>query len=85
MSEVLTDQRPLSYGESLVGLTFNPSGDSKVNEIKTICARLADIVDSNYVNLGDTQSELAKTLFNHTIGEILNCQMNCVKMITLKY
>ena len=28
--------RGLTFGEKAVGLTFNPSGDEKVNKIKTL-------------------------------------------------
>lgn len=32
----------LTFGQRLVGLTFNPSGDDKVGRAKQLCAELAD-------------------------------------------
>lgn len=83
---MVTTQRELSFGEKLVGLTFNPSGDDKVNRAKQLCAELADLVETQARNNGEIeQTELQSRLFQHTIGEILNAQMNCVKLLTLKY
>ncbi len=36
------DQRPLTFGEKAVGLTFNPSQDPGVDEIKKSCAAVID-------------------------------------------
>lgn len=78
--------RKLSYGEKLVGINFNPSSDTKVDRVKALCAELADIVNEEVGVINeDSTTALQKTLFNHTIGEILNAQMNIVKLITLKY
>lgn len=73
----------LTFGERLVGLTFNPSGDDKVTKAKRLCADLADLLNDDA--LMKEQSPLYNVLFNHTIGEILNAQMNVVKVLTLKY
>lgn len=75
--------RELTFGEKLVGLTFNPSGDDKVTKAKQLCAELADLLNEDFHSRG--QSGLAVTLYEHTIGEILNAQMNVVKVLTLKY
>jgi hypothetical protein len=75
--------RPISFGKQLVGLTFNPSGDEKVNKAKELCAELADLLNDHYMS--KESSQLEQTLFKHTIGEILNAQMNVVKVLTLKY
>ena len=40
MSEVLKEKQ-LSFGEKLVGLTFNPSGNLRVQRAKELCAELA--------------------------------------------
>ena len=82
--------RDLTFGERLVGLTFNPSGDANVNKAKILCAELADLVQADYLdnkNGGDVVnvSTLKQQLYFHTVGEILNAQMNVVKLITLKY
>lgn len=72
-----------TFGEKLVGITFNPSNDPKVQKAKELCAELADLV------LNDTDdkeiSGLHKLLLNHSLCEILNAQMNVVKVLTFKY
>ena len=84
------ETREMTFGEKLVGLTFNPSGDPKVNRAKELCAELADLLADH---LNDDKNKLStsnddllrKRLAEHTIGEILNAQMNVVKVLTLKY
>lgn len=76
-------QQELTYGQKLVGLTFNPSGDVRVNEVKVLFAKAADLLYDYYHSQESTQ--LSNQLFVHTIGEILNAQMNVVKVLTLKY
>lgn len=78
--------RGLTFGEKLVGLTFNPSGDEKVLKVKKLCAELADILEESKeesFNEG-TFNTLYEKLYNHSIGEILNAQMNVVKVLTFK-
>jgi len=74
-------QRELTFGEQLVGLTFNPSGDERVQRAKELCAELADLVKPE---MNATASPLKRMLSEHTIGEILNAQMNVVKVLTFK-
>lgn len=85
----------LTFGEQLVGLTFNPSGNEKVQKAKELCAELADLVNQDYENPyyeGDLEKRIApgyrdqlkESLFQHTIGEILNTQMNVVKLLTFR-
>jgi hypothetical protein len=73
----------LTFGEKLVGLSFNPSKDSDVDTAKRLCAQLADLVHSKFDRA--EQTEVSRHLYSHTIGEILNAQMNVVKLLTLKY
>jgi len=77
------DERQLTFGEKLVGITFNPSGDAKVNRAKELCAELADLISQDH--LSRETSQLHNTLYNNTICEILNAQMNVVKVLTFKY
>lgn len=72
-----------SFGEKLVGISFNPSVDPKVQRAKEICAELADLLNDHVSN--KESFPLEQQLYNHTIGEILNAQMNVVKVLTLKY
>ena len=76
-------QRQLTFGEKLVGLNFNPSNDDKVSKAKKLCADLADLL---YEDQGNSEtSELKNILLPATYAEILNAQMNVVKVLTLKY
>ncbi len=75
--------RQLTFGEKLVGLNFNPSNDDSVSKAKRLCADLADLLHQQ-ISVSEI-SEMQSMLFNHAIGEILNAQMNVVKVLTLKY
>ena len=78
-------QRQMTFGEKLVGITFNPSADDKVAKAKQLFADAADLLYQSVHGGGGEISELQSRLFQHTVGEILNAQMNVVKVLTLKY
>lgn len=74
----------MSFGEKLFGLDFNPSNDDKITKVKKLCAELADLIYDDY----DSKEEVTDFydyLYEHAIGEILNAQMNVVKLLTFKY
>ena len=72
--------RELTFGEKAVGITFNPSGDEKVNEINTAYAAVIDALN----NLrGEDRSERAR-LLSIAITEAQTAQMWAVKAITWK-
>lgn len=80
------NEQELSFGQQLVGLSFNPSQDDKVGKVKALFAEIANILnDSVYNSKGmvDGTSPLTYNLYNHAVGEILNAQMNVVKVLTL--
>jgi hypothetical protein len=77
----IRETRIPSFGEQLVGLDFNPSGDPTVRRVKEICAELAEILKSNYA---EERSPIKSLLFDHAIGEVLNAQMCVVKVVTYK-
>lgn len=83
MNTEINVERELTLGEKLCGINFNPANDDKVTKAKRLCADLADLLNDDFHSRG--QSGLAATLYDHTIGEILNAQMNVVKLLTLKY
>ena len=74
---------PLSFGQKLVGLNFNPSNDDKVSKAKQLCADLADLLYEE--NKNSETSELKNILMPATYASILAAQMNVVKVLTLKY
>lgn len=78
------ENQQLTFGQQLVGLTFNPSGDEKVNKAKRLCAELADLVNDNTAAVEQT-SPLYELIKASALKEILNAQMNVVKLLTLKY
>jgi len=71
-----------TFGEKLVGITFNPSGDDKVLLAKVLCAELADLLAEN---TPADASPLHNMLINKAIVDILDAQMNVVKCLTFKY
>ena len=82
-----------TFGENLVGITFNPSKNEKVQKAKELCANLANLLNDHYENPyyeGDLENgivpgyrdQIKETLFQHAIGEILNAQMCVVKLLT---
>jgi len=76
-----------TFGQKLVGHTFNPSGDAKVQRIKELCAEMADVLHNSFMERETTEQTtmlLNAQLFNHAVGEILNAQMCAVKFITFK-
>jgi hypothetical protein len=77
--------RPMTFGERLVGLNFNPSNDDNVSKAKRLCAELADLVQDHVVHSNRETTQMEQQLHSHVIGEILNAQMNVVKILTLKY
>ena len=80
MSKIST----ISRGEKLIGITFNPSGNSEAEIVKRACAYLIDVVEKHRENNehGETLTANKELLINHAITEILNAQMNVVKVIT---
>lgn len=71
-----------TFGEQLVGLSFNPSGDEDVHRVKELAAEMAEILKRRYSS--DERTPVKSLLFDHAVGEILNAQMTVVKVITLK-
>lgn len=74
--------RELTYGEQAVGLTFNPSNDPKVQEVKELYARIIDICDGVRKEEGGP-SERGR-LASVAITEAQTAQMWAVKAITYK-
>ena len=78
----------MTFGERLVGVDFNPSGDDKVKRLKQLAAEMANIVYSHDVGPFARSSEdlyLRKTFQDGAIRRILDAQMWSVKHITNKH
>ena len=78
------ETKELTFGEKLIGLTFNPSGDDKVYKVKRLCADLTDVLYDDIPEDGE-RTFLQDQLFNKAIFNILDAQMTSVKLLTLKY
>jgi phage terminase large subunit-like protein len=76
------EERIVSFGDQLVDLEFNPTGDPTITRVKTICSELAEILKQAYTD--NEKSPVKSLLFDHAVGEILNAQMCVVKVITMK-
>ena len=72
----------LTVGEKAVGLSFNPSKEPDVDEIKKLYARIIDLCDVNRVNTNTTPE--ARRLYSIAITEAQGAQMWAVKAITWK-
>jgi hypothetical protein len=72
----------LTFGQKLVGLEL-VSVSNNVEKAKMLFAAAADLLKNEYVakNLGGHPDK--EMLYTHAIGEILNAQMNTVKVLTL--
>jgi len=79
---IVKETRLPTFGELLVGLEFNPSGDPDVHRVKELAAEMAEILKRRYEE--DQRGPVKSLLFDHAVGEILNAQMTVVKVITMK-
>lgn len=73
----------LTFGERAVGLSFNPSGDSKVLEVKKLYARIIDILNDDRTAADGTplRDERARHA-SVAITDAETAQMRAVKAIT---
>lgn len=73
------NEKPMTYGERAVGLTFNPSGDASVQEIKKTYAAIIDLLNDARLKVADSE---AKRLHSIAITEAQSAQMWAVKAAT---
>jgi hypothetical protein len=76
----MTTDKKQTAGEKAVGLTFNPSGDPMVHELKQLYAKIIDVL---YEAHAEADSEKAQ-LFHIAIREAQGAQMWAVKAATWK-
>ncbi len=69
----------LTFGQKAVGLTFNPSNDDSVAQIKQ---KFADCIDHLNDLRADTASQEVKRMCSVAITEAQTAQMWAVKAIT---
>lgn len=68
-----------TYGDHAVGLSFNPSQDPTVYEVKRLYARIIDICHNLRAETGDQDKQ---RLFSIAITEAQGAQMWAVKAVT---
>jgi hypothetical protein len=73
-------------GEKLVGISFNPSANSEVDTVKRACAFLIDTLEKHREDAIENGTFTAdrEFLINHALGEVINAQMNVVKVVTFQ-
>lgn len=77
-------ERALTFGEKAVGLSFNPSKDSRVDSIKRKYAAIIDELDE-IRNSPATISPEIKRQLSVAITEAQTSQMWAVKAVTWQY
>lgn len=83
MDEQSTVMRAPTFGEKAVGISFNPGGDEKVNEVKALYAKIIDLCN-DLKNNAETMTPDKARLFAIAITEAQGAQMWAVKAITWK-
>jgi len=79
-------EKELTFGEKAVGLTFNPSGDKKVNQAKKLMAEALDLLQQAELEKSDygkiMQSWEENVFRTNAFNKIVDAQMSLVKYIT---
>jgi len=83
MDQDTQETRELTFGEKLVGKTFNPSKDPDVERLKELAAEMADIVARSYSKRPTTLMQ--DLLRDNAMKEILSGQMAAVKLVTNQF
>ncbi len=79
------DTAEMTYGEKAVGLTFNPSNDSTVQEIKVTYAKIIDTLNLKIGDLSPSVDGEKIRLYKIAITEAQTAQMWAVKAVTWGY
>lgn len=69
----------LTYGQKMVGITFNQSNDPSVDKIKRLYAEVIDTIMAQ-----QTGSTMKNEIKSHAIKEAMTAQMWAVKAVTWK-
>ena len=82
---MLTTSQELTPGKQAVGITFNPSGDERVNRLKELFAEAFDIVEKAVpADDGTVETARKRKMRDAALHEIVTAQMWSVKVVTLK-
>jgi len=83
MDEGTQEVQKLTFGEKAVGLSFNPSNDPKVQELKMAFAKAIDLLDTMKPAYDGKPNEVAR-MCAIAITEAQTAQMWAVKAATWK-
>lgn len=72
----------LTFGQKAMGVSFNPSKDPFVDEVKSLCAQLADKLNDARASTGRGEDT---RYYSKAISHLEDAQMNAVKAITWQY
>lgn len=82
MNDATTAERPLTFGEKAVGLTFNPGGREDVDACKRGFAAEIDRMHDLRLAAADARDQEKVRLCSVAITELQGAQMWAVKAIT---
>lgn len=69
-----------TFGQKMVGITFNPANDDNVTKCKQ---KMADVIDL-LIESTPPDTEIKNALFQMALQNILQAQMMAVKLLTFK-
>jgi len=72
-----------SFGDKVVGLKFNPSGNPDVNLIKTYISAIIDLIENFDIKNDNREKNCLSIKFkDYAIHDLLTAQMMAVKFVT---
>ena len=80
-------ERPQTFGEKAVGITFNPSGSDEVYKAKMLAAKQIDLLEKVHIKLTNDSANTSwvRNVFRtQAFNLIIQAQMALVKYITWK-
>lgn len=78
-------EQELTPGQVAVGITFNPSNNEMVNDLKALFAKAFDIVEKSVpADDGTIETARKRKMRDSALHEIITAQMWSVKVATLK-
>ena len=85
---VENSERPQTFGEKAVGITFNPSGSDEVHEAKMLAAKQIDLLEKVHNKVTDDGKAMSSWVRNvlrtQAFNLLVSAQMALVKYITWK-
>ena len=80
-------ERPQTFGEKAVGITFNPSSSDEVHEAKMLAAKQIDLLEKVHIKLTNDSANTSwvrNVLRTQAFNLLVSAQMALVKYLTWK-